>query len=103
MKKAILIAAMLALAGPVWAQGTAEDLTARLREDFGDDKHVAFFVFGLCPSVCGKALLFRYDLNPFAAMPHPGSGGAARQFGSRSEQLSCSAHRAAKPKKKLPT
>ena len=32
MRKAILIAAMLALAGPVWAQGTAEDLTARLRE-----------------------------------------------------------------------
>jgi hypothetical protein len=32
MRKATLIAAMLALAGPVSAQGTAEDLTARLRE-----------------------------------------------------------------------
>lgn len=31
MKKATLIAAMLALAGPVSAQGTTEDLTARLR------------------------------------------------------------------------
>lgn len=32
MGKATLIAAMLALAGPVWAQGTTDDLTARLRE-----------------------------------------------------------------------
>jgi hypothetical protein len=32
MRKATLIAAMLALAGPVAAQGTTDDLTARLRE-----------------------------------------------------------------------
>ena len=32
MRKTALIAAMLALAGPVSAQGTTEDLTARLRE-----------------------------------------------------------------------
>lgn len=31
MRKATLTAALLALAGPVWAQGTPEDLTARLR------------------------------------------------------------------------